>query len=109
VHIGTPEVHPGRTHSVPQYSVPHRSVPLLDAQVENEREPNPKSQAKDAPKEKEHGTDVRALPKIGIYSRFDPANPKDRAILCVVPWMRQVQPPSDVLPHPPRQRSEAVP
>jgi len=86
VHIGTPEVHPGRTHSVPQYSVPQISVPLLDAQFENERDRNPNGQTPNPSAKERPGTGVGELASgIGTYSRFDPADIKDRGILCRVP------------------------
>lgn len=45
--FGVPDDGPGPTHSVPQYSVPLRSV----GQFEDDEEPNPNGQTKDAPKE----------------------------------------------------------
>jgi DNA-binding MarR family transcriptional regulator len=51
VRLGLPEVRPGRRHSVPQYSVPQISVPLLDAQLGNERDPNPKGRTNPSMKE----------------------------------------------------------
>jgi hypothetical protein len=51
----------------------------------NERSQIPRAPPNPSAK-KGHGTDIRVLTsRIGTYSRFDPTDPKDRAILCRIP------------------------